>query len=172
VGGSQSAPPRGAAVGALDPESARRHCAAPNSETLLLRDTRHAEEAPTSNIEPWLTLPMTALPQDHGAVRSNGVETSADMASRTPVLAHRMKHDKSILALAVSSQYIFAGTQGGEILVRMARDMVGRCADLDRSIVSIRTSSGKSSRRIRAACWGSVCRKTRRCCSPVRPILS
>jgi len=29
-----------------------------------------------------------------------------------------MKHDKSILALAVSSQYIFAGTQGGEILVR------------------------------------------------------
>ncbi|KAF2123902.1 beta-Ala-His dipeptidase [Dothidotthia symphoricarpi CBS 119687] len=28
-----------------------------------------------------------------------------------------MKHNKSILALAVSSQYIFAGTQGGEILV-------------------------------------------------------
>jgi di- and tripeptidase len=28
-----------------------------------------------------------------------------------------MKHDKSILALAVSEHYIFAGTQGGEILV-------------------------------------------------------
>ncbi|KAI9690909.1 MAG: hypothetical protein M1822_008529 [Bathelium mastoideum] len=33
------------------------------------------------------------------------------------MLLHRMKHDKSILALAVSSEYIFAGTQGGEILV-------------------------------------------------------
>jgi di- and tripeptidase len=40
------------------------------------------------------------------------------MESNTPVLAHRMIHDKSILALAISSQYIFAGTQGGEILVR------------------------------------------------------
>ena len=28
-----------------------------------------------------------------------------------------MKHDKSILALALSSTTIFAGTQGGEILV-------------------------------------------------------
>ena len=44
----------------------------------------------------------------------NGAEKPA---SRTPVLAHRMKHDKSILALVVSAQYIFAGTQGGEILV-------------------------------------------------------
>lgn len=35
----------------------------------------------------------------------------------TPALSHRMKHDKSILALAVSSHFIFAGTQGGEILV-------------------------------------------------------
>ncbi|KAK7517387.1 hypothetical protein IWZ03DRAFT_414262 [Phyllosticta citriasiana] len=35
----------------------------------------------------------------------------------TPNLFHRMRHDKSILALAVSSQYIFAGTEGGEILV-------------------------------------------------------
>ncbi|KAK8233372.1 hypothetical protein IWZ00DRAFT_52692 [Phyllosticta capitalensis] len=34
-----------------------------------------------------------------------------------PNLFHRMRHDKSILALAVSAQYIFAGTEGGEILV-------------------------------------------------------
>ena len=33
------------------------------------------------------------------------------------MLSHRMKHDKSILALAVSHKNIFAGTQGGEILV-------------------------------------------------------
>ncbi|KAF2732478.1 glutathione degradosome [Polyplosphaeria fusca] len=34
-----------------------------------------------------------------------------------PALSHRMRHDKSILALALSSKDIFAGTQGGEILV-------------------------------------------------------
>src|SRR5438067_9862957 len=35
----------------------------------------------------------------------------------TPTLFHRVRHDKSILALVVSDKYIFAGTQGGEILV-------------------------------------------------------
>ncbi len=31
---------------------------------------------------------------------------------------HRMRHDKSVLALVVSQNCIYAGTQGGEILVR------------------------------------------------------
>src|SRR5438552_3329789 len=35
----------------------------------------------------------------------------------TPTLFHLVRHDKSILALVVSDKYIFAGTQGGEILV-------------------------------------------------------
>ena len=34
-----------------------------------------------------------------------------------PPLTHSLKHDKSILALAVSSESLFAGTEGGEILV-------------------------------------------------------
>ncbi|KAI9702929.1 MAG: hypothetical protein M1836_008143 [Candelina mexicana] len=41
-------------------------------------------------------------------LRTNGV---------TPTLFHRVRHDKTILALAVSGQHIFAGTEGGEILV-------------------------------------------------------
>lgn len=36
----------------------------------------------------------------------------------TPTLAHKLKHNKSILALAVSTDTLFAGTEGGEILVR------------------------------------------------------
>jgi di- and tripeptidase len=60
---------------------------------------------------------MAAPRQDHGVADTNGAEKLPAAASKTPVLAHRMKHDKSILALVVSSQYIFAGTQGGEILV-------------------------------------------------------
>ena len=39
------------------------------------------------------------------------------IAATTPALFHRMRHDKSILALVVSKAYIFAGTQVGEILV-------------------------------------------------------
>jgi hypothetical protein len=62
---------------------------------------------------------MTATTQNVG-VKDHGAERSAI----TPVLAHRMKHDKSILALAVSAEYIFAGTQGGEILVSAARKCV------------------------------------------------
>lgn len=35
-----------------------------------------------------------------------------------PKLLHRFNHNKSILVLAVSDSCVFAGTQGGEILVR------------------------------------------------------
>ena len=63
-------------------------------------------------------MPMTGLPsRERSTSHTNGLGQGTPRDSRTPALSHRMKHDKSILALAVSSQYIFAGTQGGEILV-------------------------------------------------------
>lgn len=34
-----------------------------------------------------------------------------------PTLSHRLQHNKSILTIALSDNHIFAGTQGGEILV-------------------------------------------------------
>ncbi|RYO67697.1 hypothetical protein AA0116_g277 [Alternaria tenuissima] len=58
-----------------------------------------------------------APPQYDSIMETRGADRPAPDANPTPALSHRMKHDKSILALAVSSQYIFAGTQGGEILV-------------------------------------------------------
>jgi hypothetical protein len=79
--------------------------------------TRHAGEAPKIFGEARLTVLMTAPPQYEDVADSNGAEKHAATTHKTPMLAHRMKHDKSILALVVSSQYIFAGTQGGEILV-------------------------------------------------------
>lgn len=66
-------------------------------------------------------MPTAAPPHNDSAMATMGTDGSEQPvppAQRTPALAHRMKHDKSILALAASSQYIFAGTQGGEILVR------------------------------------------------------
>lgn len=62
------------------------------------------------------SLMAELLEHDDARVAGRQQQAVSDQA-RTPSLVHRMKHDKSILALAVSSQYIFAGTQGGEILV-------------------------------------------------------
>jgi di- and tripeptidase len=66
-------------------------------------------------------MPVAAPLHNELAMDTSGAEKHVPTADRMPTLSHRMKHDKSILALAVSSQYIFAGTQGGEILVHMPR---------------------------------------------------
>lgn len=68
--------------------------------------------------------------------RSNGVAASGDYGADdeldeqnsvvptnvtyegSPDSIHRFRHDRSILALAVTSTCIYAGTQAGEILVR------------------------------------------------------
>lgn len=58
------------------------------------------------NEENGTAEPITALP-----VRTK--DTSRDTA---PALVHRMRHDASILALALSTDNIYAGTQKGQIL--------------------------------------------------------
>lgn len=40
---------------------------------------------------------------------------------RQPTLFHKVKNDRSILALAISNSRLFAGTQAGEILVNVPR---------------------------------------------------
>jgi hypothetical protein len=52
-----------------------------------------------------------------GFPKYDGVEAAIAERPMTPSLSHRLKHDKSILALVVSKQCIFAGTEDGEILV-------------------------------------------------------
>ena len=42
--------------------------------------------------------------------------------SNGPILFHKVKNQRSILSLIVSDGKIFAGTQGGEILVHIHRD--------------------------------------------------
>jgi di- and tripeptidase len=66
----------------------------------------------------------TAAPlHNDSIVDTSAGDRPAVSLNRTPSLSHRMKHDKSILTLAVSSKYILAGTQGGEILVCVCADM-------------------------------------------------
>lgn len=42
---------------------------------------------------------------------------NADIMEAGPTLLHRVKHERSVLSLAVSSKYVFAGSQTGEILI-------------------------------------------------------
>lgn len=48
---------------------------------------------------------------------TNGVHKSNGAQDDLVRLSHRLQHDKSILAIAVSSRHIYAGTESGEILV-------------------------------------------------------
>ncbi|OCK79980.1 glutathione degradosome [Lepidopterella palustris CBS 459.81] len=59
----------------------------------------------------------TTVPHEAMEVEVHGRRAASTKPAVTPVLLHRLRHDKSILALVVSSTNIFAGTQGGEILV-------------------------------------------------------
>ncbi|KAI8931812.1 hypothetical protein NX059_011449 [Plenodomus lindquistii] len=109
-----------ASPGALDPGASVMALVdtRDNADSGTGRETRtETRTAPETKTLFGLTMPLAA-PLQHDAVSySDSEDTTAAKAKGTPALSHRMKHDKSILALAVSSQYIFAGTQGGELLV-------------------------------------------------------
>lgn len=147
----------------MDP-GACRHRTAP-----IVDDTMRHATATSIFDEAGLTALMTAPPPHLEVANGNGVGKFAAGGDKTPMLAHRMKHDKSILALVVSAEYIWAGTQGGEILVcGLGAAVYSSSANRTRSTASTRTIAGESSRRTKAACWDSVCRKIRGCCCPAR----
>ena len=74
---------------------------------------------------------------DHAAVTTHHGQQSPPTMGLQPTLSHRVKNKRSILALVVSDQKIYAGTQGGEILVRPPGSSVRRMSiDLDRSGLS------------------------------------
>ena len=47
--------------------------------------------------------------------RSTNVETNEE---EKPVISHRFQHSRSILCLAATDEFVYAGTQSGHILVR------------------------------------------------------
>ena len=61
-------------------------------------------------------------------------EERTSTGSNPPILFHKVKNQKSILALVVSDSKIYAGTQGGEILVSYT-DIMCSCAKLLRRFV-------------------------------------
>ncbi len=52
-------------------------------------------------------------PSDH-----NDTAAHSDSNAPPPSLFHKIKNSKSILAVAVSESHIYAGSQGGDLLVR------------------------------------------------------
>ncbi|KAI9811531.1 MAG: hypothetical protein M1832_000874 [Thelocarpon impressellum] len=57
----------------------------------------------------------SAPPRKNGIAAALPADSSA--LGQSPTLFHRVQHNRSILSLAVSDSCLFAGTQGGEILV-------------------------------------------------------
>lgn len=53
----------------------------------------------------------------------DGTQAQWTANSSSPALLHTVKNQRSILALAVSNSNIYAGTQGGELLVRHSQVM-------------------------------------------------
>ena len=54
---------------------------------------------------------------DEETIGAERGEQHADSETEAPGNVHRFQHDQSILALATTDAHIYAGTQGGEILV-------------------------------------------------------
>lgn len=97
-------------------------CAAAAAEARIYADH------PLSSSHPQSTqlqqVRKTSNSSSRNSPRMDGVEVPATLA-----LTHRLKHDKSILVVALSDQCIFAGTQAGEILV-FSLDTFERIADI------------------------------------------
>lgn len=55
---------------------------------------------------------------DTGVTTSIGQIKKSPIDTPEPTLFHKVKNQKSILALAVSDSKLYAGTEGGELLVR------------------------------------------------------
>jgi len=61
----------------------------------------------TDDHDPSLPGVLTRQPSQDGNEKQDGF----------PTLSHRLRHSSSILAVVVGEEEIYAGTQGGEILV-------------------------------------------------------
>ncbi|SLM39934.1 WD40/YVTN repeat-like-containing domain [Lasallia pustulata] len=65
---------------------------------------------------PALLLPCRELDTASAINGLDGARAQGTVTSPSPLLIHTVKNQRSILALAVSSSNIYAGTQGGELL--------------------------------------------------------
>ena len=93
---------------------ARQALALPTFDTSEI--SRFCGSSLYKNDEMSLYLSTSAKSQGLDTVSVAGSDYNAANIDPPP-LTHSLKHDKSILALAVSSESLFAGTEGGEILV-------------------------------------------------------
>ena len=56
-------------------------------------------------------------PPTPGLLTRQPSQDVGDRQNALPMLSHRLRHDSSILAIALGDEEVYAGTQGGEILV-------------------------------------------------------
>ena len=87
----------------------------------MRRDTQWQSDSPVQD-RTSTHHALRAKNGSHGSIgessKDDSVKASEAASEADPAKPyHRMRHDRSILALAVSDSCIYGGTQGGEILV-------------------------------------------------------
>jgi len=108
----------------LDPNQAPAQQQLPASFESSLR-RHHAARAPQPGHALTTMDSAEAVARVNDAVKTVRIQPATydspdDSPAAPPTLSHRLKHDKSILALVVAAERIYAGTQKGEILVCFA----------------------------------------------------
>jgi hypothetical protein len=85
----------------------------PADEALMCPSSANANSRAPTPLPKWLDSS-----RDGNATPPPIVRSAEDEAAEGPKLLHRVKHERSILSLAVSEKFVYAGSQSGEILVQ------------------------------------------------------
>ena len=80
-------------------------------------DVMSSSHLAVENYRPLIGDTVSIADSDTGSI-------DAGHSTPCPTLCHSLKHDKSILSIAVSSKCLYAGTEGGAILVRGQLDLL------------------------------------------------
>ena len=71
----------------------------------------------------------------------DGAQAQGTLTTPSPLLIHTVKNQRSILALAVSSSNIYAGTQGGDLLVSHWQNIIPCTCGLTVTMVDLVTGN-------------------------------
>lgn len=87
-------------------------------------DSSHESDVQRDADASYISAPSSSLKTGEASyIRDTDDEASSSIANRTQsnvVVGHRLQASKSVLSLAIDEDYVFAGLQGGEILVSLS----------------------------------------------------
>lgn len=109
------------------------------SRKSITQSTASATASPSTNHPPASTEDENSQNNTSSSTQDPRTASDDDSDPEQPHLLHHLQNDSSILTLAVSSRYIYAGTQDGEIVVwsLASFELVSRIQAHTRSVLSL-----------------------------------